>query len=190
MTGKNDEWRCRCGRLQSCTCEWIYACVCVCYSETDVKYRSLLKVVFIMSERAVSCADHYHLSAHATVTGKAFVEICMGFISFPRRCVRDLLCAVHAVWPEASGGEAVAARQCVFSHEEPLTAGCPPEEKKKKRLPVNRPLTQKAGPPKTPTMGSGALDALVPLSASHCAMTRTNCVYRPLHKNISGALAL
>lgn len=24
---KNDEWRCSCGRLQRCTCEWIYVCV-------------------------------------------------------------------------------------------------------------------------------------------------------------------
>lgn len=179
MTGKNDEWRCRCGRLQSCTCEWIYVCVCV-----TTKYRSLLKVVFIMSECVVSCADHYHLSAHATVTGKRLSRYAWISLVSPG----DLLCAVHAVWPKGSGGQAVAGRQCVFSHEEPLNAGCPPEEKR--RLPVNRPLTQKAGPLKTPTMGSGALDALVPLSVSHCAMTRTNCVYRPLHKNISRALAL
>lgn len=54
------------------------------------------------------------------------------------------------------------------------------------KLSVNRPLTQKAGPLKTLTIGSGALDALVPLSPSHCAMTRTNCIHRPLHKNILG----
>lgn len=54
------------------------------------------------------------------------------------------------------------------------------------KLSVNRPLTQKTGPLKPRTIGSGALDALVPLSPFHCAMTRTNCIHRPFHKNILG----
>lgn len=41
-----------------------------------------------------------------------------------------------------SGGTS-AGRCCVFSHEKPLTAGCPPEESP----PVNCPLTQKTASP-------------------------------------------
>lgn len=56
------------------------------------------------------------------------------------------------------------------------------------KLSVNCPMTQKASLLKTCTIGSKALDALFPLSSFHCAMTRTNCIQRPLHKKILGAL--
>lgn len=66
----------------------------------------------------------------------------------------------------------------MFSHEEPVHL---------EKLSVNRPLTQKAGSTeKTLTIGSGALDALVPSSPSHCAVTRTNCTYRPLTQKLFG----
>lgn len=42
-------------------CVWTDLCMNEHCSQTRiVKYQSLLKVFFIRSERAVSCADHYH----------------------------------------------------------------------------------------------------------------------------------
>lgn len=87
-----------------CTC--VCACARALYithrrSINDVKYHRLLKVFFITSERAVSCADHYHVSVHATVTGMHLYEMCMDFIrSLP-------LCMCVCV-----GGEPVCACVC------------------------------------------------------------------------------
>lgn len=36
------------------------------------------------------------------------------------------MCVVYSGWPEGISGETLAGRQCVFSHEESLTAGCSP----------------------------------------------------------------
>lgn len=72
----------------------------------------------------VSCADHYHVSVHATVTGMNLYEMCMDFIRSLTECVP--VCAVYSGWPKGISGEMLAGRQCVFSHEETLTAGCSP----------------------------------------------------------------
>lgn len=90
-------------------------------------------------------------------------------------------CPEGTHWWDCAGG------RCVFSHEKPLTAGCPPEESP----PVNRPLTQKAAPPtpfgNTHNGSPRALHAPLLLSpTSTVPMTRTNCVYRPSHKNFLG----
>lgn len=37
-----------------------------------------------------------------------------------------LVCAVYSGWPKGISGETLAGRQCVFSHEDSLTAGCSP----------------------------------------------------------------
>ena len=36
------------------------------------------------------------------------------------------VCAVYSGWPKGISSELLAGRQCVFSHEESLTAGCSP----------------------------------------------------------------
>lgn len=140
----------------------------------------MLKVFFIISERAVSCVDYYHVSVHATVTDIHLYDVCMYFIRLLPLCVS--LC----VWYTVAGLKVSVVKRWLgdsvcFPMKSHFLLAVHLE-----KLSVNRPLTQKTGPLKTHTIGSGALDALVPLSPFHCAMTRTNCIPRPLHKNILG----
>ena len=151
---------------------------------------SLLKVFFITSKRAVSCADHYHVSVHATVTGMHLYDMCMYFIRSLELsvcvCVCVCVCLCLCVRYTVAGLEVSVVKHWLG---DPV---CFPMKRHfllavhLEKLSVNRPLTQKTGPLKTHTIGSGALDALIPLSPFHCAMTRTNCIHRPLHKNILG----
>lgn len=66
------------------------------------------KVFFITSERVVSCADHYHVSVHATVTGMHFYEMCMDFIRSMPLCFCVRVYAVYSGWPGGIGGETAA----------------------------------------------------------------------------------
>lgn len=96
--------------------------------------------------------------------------------------MRLCLCVLYTV----AGLDVPAAKHCIgdglcFPMESRLLLVVHLE-----KLSVNRSLTQKTGPLKTRTIGSGALDALIPLNPFRCAMTRTNCIHRPLHKNILG----
>lgn len=80
---------------------WTDLCERVCFSKADGEHRSLLKVVFIMSDGAVSCADHYHLSAHATATGQRLLRCAWVSLALHRRCARALLCVLHKLsWGE------------------------------------------------------------------------------------------
>lgn len=208
QTGKKHEWRCRYCRVAHVN-GFMWARV---FSlRLTVNVVALLKVLLIMSNRVVSCADHYHLIAHATATGQRLLRYEWVLLA-PHRCwARPLLCVLSGLswgepvvevcyWsaprgeqqktlscPEGTQWWHCAGRRCVFSHEKPLTAGCPPEESP----PANRPLTQKTAPP-TPFGNTHngfpwTLDAPLLLSlASTVPMTRTNCVYRPSHKNFSG----
>lgn len=65
-----------------CLCGWM--CVCVLriihFKRMMLNIIACQKSFFILSERVVSCADHYHVSVHATVTGLHLYEMCMDFI--------------------------------------------------------------------------------------------------------------
>lgn len=73
-----------------------HVCVCVYGLEiNDVEYHSSLKVLFILSEHVVSCADDYHASVHATVTSMHLYEMCMDFISSLALCVCVCVCCIQ-----------------------------------------------------------------------------------------------
>lgn len=101
---------------------------------------SLLKVFFIISECVVSCADHYHVSVHATVTGMHSNEMCMDFIrSLPACvsvCVRYTVAGLKVSVVKRWLGDSVC-----FPMKSHLLLAVHLE-----KLSVNRPLTQKTGP--------------------------------------------
>ena len=167
-------------------CVWTDLCMNERCSQTRiVKYQSLLKVFFIRSERVVSCADHYH--------GEVCMQLWQACICM--RCAWisldhcRYLCVAYSGWPKGIGAVTPAERRCVFFPWR--LAGWLAVHLEK--LSVNRPLTQKTGPLKNAHnwLRGGGL-SMPPRSLeppSRGAMTRTNCIHRPLHKNIRGPSA-
>lgn len=191
---------------------WTDLCECVWFSKADGECCSFAKGLSHNERPCGFMCRSLSFESACNCDRPALVQIYAWVSLAPhRRWARPLLCVLYRLsrgepvvevccWsaprgeqqktpscPEGTQWWHCAGRRCVFSHEKPLTAGCPPEESP----PVNCPLTQKTAPPtpfgNTHNGSPWALDAPLLLSlASTVPMTRTNCVYRPSHKNFSG----